>query len=81
MASTTKATYKYSVKLYKINILFFLLLLGIYTTIGITINLTNLNEIISATFTTFGLGYYLLLVCLILNAFALRALNKSYLEE
>ena len=81
MASPTKATYKYSVKLYKINILLFLFLLGIYTTIGITINLVNLDEIIIAIFSTFGLGYYLILVCLILNVFALHALNKSYLEE
>ncbi|MFO8019584.1 MAG: hypothetical protein R6U96_13235 [Promethearchaeia archaeon] len=81
MASTTKATYKYSAKLYRLNLLLSLFLLGIYTTLVITIHLESLNEIFVSIFTSLGLGYYVILLCLILNGLALRSLNKEYLDQ
>ncbi|MGV9173928.1 MAG: hypothetical protein ACOC44_17220 [Promethearchaeia archaeon] len=80
MASTTKATYKYSAKLYRLNLLLLLFLVGIYTTVLITIHLGNLEEILISVLSSLGPGYYSLVLCIILNALAIRSLNKTFLE-
>jgi len=76
MASTTKARFSNSIKLYKISILLILLLLSIF---GIIIIFSILEELLVDIFVflnVFGLGYYMLIIILILNIIALKKLKK-----
>jgi len=76
MASTRKAKFKNSLTLYSLNILFCIFIISIYS---IIIILTTWNAIIQFFYAA-GLGYYLLIIILILNIIALKFLKKSNLE-
>jgi len=76
MASTTKAKITNSLKLYRINLVFIILLLFIYAWNILILNLNNFPSIFYPIFEILGLGYYLLIVILILNILALKKLKK-----
>ena len=80
MASTTKATVANSLVLYRINIALIILLLSIYGTLAIFLNLQNILAVFFPFFEVLGLGYYLLILVLILNILALKKL-KGLLGE
>ena len=71
-ASPKKSNPNNSLKLYNLNILFSSILLIVYTIQLVVTNLSNLIVI----FTNIGIGYYLLLIILILNLMAKSSLKK-----
>ncbi len=73
MASTTKANFNNSLKLFKINILLSILILTIYGVIIYFLVITDINSI----FTVIGFGYYFIVLVLILNIFAKKYLKKG----
>ena len=73
MASTKKAKFNNSLKLFKINILLSSLILIIFGIIIFFLVLVN----IALFFNVIGFGYYFTLIILILNLFALRSLKKK----
>lgn len=74
MASTTKAKPTNSLKLCKVSIVLVILLLFIYTSI---IVLTGLSTIGQLFLNVLGLGYYLMILILILNIIALKKISKE----
>lgn len=75
MASTTKAVNAHSKKLYNVNILFLSFLLILFGSLAI---LANLSDLINTLF-SFGLGFYLTILILILNILAKKKLEASEL--
>ncbi|MEE9379347.1 MAG: hypothetical protein V3V33_15085 [Candidatus Lokiarchaeia archaeon] len=73
MASTKKAKFSNSLKLFKINILLSSLILIIFGVIILFLVLVN----ITFFFNVVGFGYYLTIIILILNIFALKSLKKT----
>jgi len=72
MASTKKATFNNSLKLFKINILMSVLFLTLFSLIIFFIGLNDPSSILNVI----GFGYYFIIVILILNIFALKTLKK-----
>jgi len=73
LASVKKSNPNNSLKLYNLNILFSSILLVIYAIQLLVTNLSNLGAI----FMNIGIGYYLLVVILILNTMAKGTLKKE----
>ena len=73
MASTMKAKFKNSLKLFKINILLSSLILIIFGIIIFFLVLVNIASFLNVV----GFGYYFTIIILILNIFALKSLKKS----
>jgi len=76
-ASVKKAKFENSVKLYKLNMIFSLFILAVYTMIIFL--MIGFNFI--WFFYVAGIGYYLFIVILILNIIAFRYLKKNNIEE
>ncbi|MBD3230255.1 MAG: hypothetical protein GF329_18900 [Candidatus Lokiarchaeota archaeon] len=76
-ASAKKAKFENSVKLYKLNMIFSLFILAVYTMIIFL--MIGLNFI--WFFYVAGIGYYLFIAILILNIIAFRYLKKNNIEE
>ena len=72
-ASTKKAKFDNSLKLFKINILLSVLFLTIYGIIIFFLIIADINSI----FNVIGFGYYFIILVLILNVLALRTLKKK----
>ena len=73
MASTMKAKFNNSLKLFKINILLSSLILIIFGIIIFFLVLVNIASFLNVV----GFGYYFTIIILILNIFALKSLKKS----
>ena len=73
MASTMKAKFKNSLKLFKINILLSSLILIIFGIIIFFLVLVNIASFLNVV----GFGYYFTIIILISNIFALKSLKKS----
>ncbi len=80
MASTTKAKILHSLILYRLNIILITLLLILYGLIAVFLNLNNILAVLIPNFEILGLGYYLLLMVLILNIIAMKKLKKLIQE-
>lgn len=76
-ASVKKAKFENSIKLYKLNIIFSIFILAVYTMIIFL--MIGLNFI--WFFYVAGIGYYLFIIILILNIIAFRYLKKNNIEE
>jgi len=73
MASTMKAKFNNSLKLFKINILLSSLILIIFGIIIFFLVLVNIASFLNVV----GFGYYFTIIILISNIFALKSLKKS----
>lgn len=73
MASTKKAKFNNSLKLFKINILFSVLFLTIFSLVIFFLILDDFTS----TLNVIGFGYYSIILILILNIFALKTLKKG----
>ena len=80
MASTNKSIVKNSLKLYRINILLIILILFIYGWNIVLVNLDNLIGVFIPFLSVLGLGYYILILILILNILAFKKLKKSLID-
>jgi hypothetical protein len=80
MASTTKAKILHSLILYRLNMILILLLLFLFGLIAIFLNLNNIVAVFFPFFEVLGLGYYLLILVLILNIVAMKKLKKLIKE-
>jgi hypothetical protein len=76
MASTTKAKVVHSLVLYRLNIALIILLLVIFGYLTTLLNINNILGIFFPIVEVLGLGYYLLILVLILNIIALKKLKK-----
>jgi len=74
MASTSKANLNNSLKLFKLNILLLILILIIFSWMGVTLILEDLDSL----FDIIGLGYYLTISILILNIIAVKKVKNLY---
>ena len=75
MASTKKAKFNNSLKLFKINILISVLFLTIYSLVIFFLVFDNFTIILNVI----GFGYYFIILILILNILALKRLKKKNL--
>ena len=73
MASTKKAKFNNSLKLFKINILMSVLFLTLFSLIIFFVALNDLSLILNVI----GFGYYFIIVIFILNILALKTLKNS----
>ena len=73
MASTKKAKFNNSLKLFKINILLSVLFLTIFSLVIFFLILDDFTPILNVI----GFGYYFIILILILNIFALKSLKKE----
>ena len=76
MASTSKANILHSLVLYRLNIILIVLLLMIYGILAIFLNLNDIISVLIPNFGVLGLGYYLLILVLILNIIAMKKLKN-----
>ena len=72
MASTSKANLNNSLKLFKLNILLLILILIIFSWMGVTLILEDLDSL----FDIIGLCYYLTISILILNIIAVKKVKN-----
>ena len=80
MASTKKAKILNSLVLYRLNIVLILFLLSSYGTLAIFLYSSDILALFIPFLEGFGLGYYLLILVLILNIIAMKKLKKLIKE-